>query len=461
MHKKILSVLVFFIFIASTLTGQINYFSLASKQGIGDVLRQGVIPQQSMGYLGATYYSPYNVNYANPASYGYLSMASFDIGLNVQNIDLDFASEKKKFLTGGLDYISVAVPLINPLNRILDKKTQDFQIGMVIGLRPYSKVGYRSDAVDSVSVADDYRKYVEQFQGTGGTYMFTTGVGAKYKDFSLGINLNYLYGKIKDEQVLWLPVNTDYGVAYSDHFFRIRDFKGWHIEMGSMYDYYLKRNPDNPAKSKKITLGVSGRWTQKMNITEEEKYYKRDYDVQGIEQGELRIENSDTIYERSVTNKWTIPSVLNVGLMYHHENKLKIGANWDLESWSKLKHDDCATCEVSFDGYSRLKNSSVFSLGAEYTPDETSYNSLWKRMKYRGGFFVGNDYRVRDDKQASTWGLETGVGIPIFQARQISFINIGASYRNLELGNLSENYLTFKFGLTFNNNLWFYRRRFD
>jgi len=58
-------------------------------------------------------------------------------------------------------------------------------------------------------------------------------------------------------------------------------------------------------------------------------------------------------------------------------------------------------------------------------------------------------------------GLQLGLGLPVFQKRQLSYINFSIDYGKLATQTFKENFIRFNIGVTLNNNLWFYKRRFE
>ncbi|MEZ4906736.1 MAG: hypothetical protein R2771_03620 [Saprospiraceae bacterium] len=55
-------------------------------------------------------------------------------------------------------------------------------------LKPFTNVGYN---IKSTEENDDIGSIERYYEGTGGTYKFVSGVGARYKNFSVGVNVGY------------------------------------------------------------------------------------------------------------------------------------------------------------------------------------------------------------------------------------------------------------------------------
>lgn len=83
---------------------------------------------------------------------------------------------------------------------------------MSFTLMPHSIVSYNIAAIDSLSSTAPFtRNYV----GTGGTYKFLWGNSYKYKNVSGGVNVGYLFGKLKYENKLIFDPGE---FAYSDYY---------------------------------------------------------------------------------------------------------------------------------------------------------------------------------------------------------------------------------------------------
>jgi len=150
----------------------------------------------------------------------------------------------------------------------------------------------------------------------------------------------------------------------------------------------------------------------------------------------------------------TLPAAFTVGIQYVKANKLKLGAQVGLESWSGYKNE--ARPES-------LRNTFSVSGGMEYIPNHLSYNKFLKRLRYRAGAYYRQDPRTVIGKDLNDIGFTVGIGLPVVLPRQqTSFVNL-----SLEIGKLGtdspieETYFRFTAGFTLNDNSWFYKRRFE
>ncbi|HRQ30672.1 MAG TPA: hypothetical protein PLU49_11395, partial [Saprospiraceae bacterium] len=99
--------------------------------------------------------------------------------------------------------------------------------------------------------------------------------------------------------------------------------------------------------------------------------------------------------------------------------------------------------------------------GIDYVPDYASYTSFAKRMHYRAGFQYQTDSRSESGKQLSEAALSLGVGFPIIFQRKVSNIDLSMTFgQSIGERLISESFVKFGLGLTFNDQDWLLKRRY-
>ena len=84
------------------------------------------------------YNDPYQINIANPASLSHLRAVSFDIGVNIRLAQISDGTTTQGIESGYLDYVSIALPLINKVNEI-DMRVIPLRIVLGANLEMFSK----------------------------------------------------------------------------------------------------------------------------------------------------------------------------------------------------------------------------------------------------------------------------------------------------------------------------------
>ena len=441
------------ILLGSVLYGQTSANSPYSRFGIGDLATENFVASHSMGGLAAAFRDPYMTNLANPASLGFLQSTSFEIGFETKKSSYTSASEKASFWGGNLNYFSLAFPVLNPINRVLDRKELDFNWGMSISLLPYSKVNFSTSVNENiVGVGESLKEY----KGSGGTNKVLWGNGFKYKDWFFGLKVGYLFGKINNERTI---IFQELMSPFHNYFRDDVSYRGfvWNAGLQYVLDLSGKDDETDPRFKKTITFGLYGNSSTSMNTYSNRLYARKGSFYGGLTE-DFEITETDTlVHETDLKESGTLPTQFGLGIMLKNGQKWMAGFNFEMGGWSKYKNE---TSLGDFD------NTWTFSLGGEYTPEADSYRFYYRKIRYRAGLMMGKDPRIIENgenrDQLSKFGLSLGFGLPIVISRQASFINLGVEYGHLG-GDvpIKENFVSFNVGVTLNNNLWFYKRKFN
>lgn len=431
-------------FVGGVLYGQPKFNSPYSRIGLGDSWNNNFAALNGMADIYAAFHDPHNVNLNNPASLGHLFTTSFEVGVRARYGDLESPTEQLDVWSGNLAYMSLGFPLKNPISRALDRDESNFNWGMNISLVPYTTVGY---TVETTEQRPDIGQIRYIFQGEGGTNKILWGNGVKYKDFSVGVNIGYFFGKIEQNQEV---IFDSLFASYRDVILTDISHSGFVWNFGMQYDIVFKdKQSDGSLKptGKQITLGFTGNSNLDFN-TKSTIFNSRLNQV---------YNSLDTIlYDPLASGSGQLPAEFALGFIYKNKNKMKLGLNYSQALWSNYRNEA--------KGNETLSNTFRIAAGAEFIPDISSYNSYAKRIRYRIGAFYGTDPRSDGfNEQLTNYGITIGLGLPVILPRQQqSFINIA-----FELGQfgsdqfLKETYAQMTVGFTLNDNRWFFKRKFN
>jgi hypothetical protein len=421
-----------------------------SRLGIGDLVSNEFSHLRSLGGLSAAYSSPFQTNILNPASLGHLSTTSFEIGFDTRSSKYTFGNESQSFWDGGLTHMSLAFPIFNPLNRLLDRKKTDFNWGMSISLLPHSRVIHATEVSDVVPSVGEVTR---QYEGSGGTNKISWGNGFKYKQLYFGLNVGYLFGTISNERAVLFE---DLILQFHDYMADDHSYRGFFWNGGFQYVFDLSQGKalEDERQIKSLTIGLHGnsRWSYK---TVSERFSALKSSVWGGLSDDIPDEETDTIfYADDIQNKGKMPSEFGIGITYQRGTKFLMGLNYRTSGWSNYENN----VDVG-----NFDNSWQFSLGGEFVPDADSYRFYHRRIRYRAGLQFGTDPRVIEgEDQIKDLSINLGFGLPIILSRQLSFINLGVEYG--QHGGqipIKENFFRLHVGVSLNNNLWFYKRKFN
>lgn len=443
--NRVTFLLVFFFLWLTIALAQPRYNSPYSRLGLGDPQDANFVASASMGRLGATFHDPYMLNFVNPASLGFVRSTALEVGVFAETSVLENkrTGETANLRDGNLSYIGLGFPLRSPINEALDRKEFDFNWGMAFGLLPYTQVGYDIESTGPGPV-DETGEILYLYEGSGSTYRLYWGNGWNYKNFSFGLNLQYVFGKLSQRnEELFLDLSSAYQNFYEEEF----SINGFAWNAGAMYKLMLEKSDDPQNKAnysgKSLTFGLYGNGRTGFSTNSN----------QLLERLSGAYLSRDTfLFTEDIRGKGKLPAQLGVGLLYDDGKRIKLGVDAEWTLWSAYENE--AKQEALSDVWK-------ISGGLEWIPDHASYNNFFKRMRYHVGAYYQTDPRSVDGDQLNRYAGIVGLGLPIILKQDIAFINIKFEAGQFGLSEgLQETYYNFSFGFTLNDNTWFYKRKF-
>jgi hypothetical protein len=414
-----------------------------SRFGLGDPAILTFAGQTAMGGLGAAYNDPFYMNMANPAALGYLAATDFETGFFAQFSGLSDGDTSAGLWSGNLSYLALAFPLLNPINRALDKKSSDIGIGMGFVLQPYANVGYDIFTEQQFPEVGAART---SFKGAGGSYRLMWGNGFRYKRFALGVNLGYLFGKASyDRTVEFTEVGS---VAYVTNYLNEQSVSGFLWNAGAQMTVPLQKQSDSRGrtlKEKSLIFGLYGNSSTGFRTIDSRLDTRTNF---------VYNDRDTLLVQDNTRGSGVLPGEYTVGVTYSESNKLKLGIEYSTAFWSGYRND--AREET-------LTDTRRIAAGVEYIPDIISYNNYFRRVRYRGGIFYRTDPRTVNGRQLNEFGLTMGMGLPVILPRQqTSFINLTLEGGRFGVASaLRETYVRMTLGFTLNDNTWFFKRKFN
>lgn len=160
-----------------------------------------------------------------------------------------------------------------------------------------------------------------------------------------------------------------------------------------------------------------------------------------------------------ISNAFELPHTIGIGLMWNHNNHLKIGVDYQLQKWAKILYPQLsgtglATTFALADGF--FKDRHRLTLGGDYCRGER-YRGFFDRLHYRAGISYTSPYlKINGADGPRELSASLGVGIPIINGyNNRSILNISAEWVNQSAtGLIKENMFRINVGLTFNER-WF------
>ncbi len=418
-----------------------------TRYGLGNLTPRYLAVNAGQGGLTTAFSDPYHLNLANPAALSALRSTALETGLFAQNSQFKSDNSSLNTWSGNLSYFALGFTLRNPINDALDRNRSKWRHGMAFSLSPYSNVGYDIQSRDTLPLAGDVRS---RFQGSGGTYRLAGHWGGRYKNTSMGATIGWMFGSSRYENTTSF---VDSLPTFENNFYDRYSVGGFIWNLGVQHDIVLARSEnDKEINTKWITLGATFEGKHRLNA--EADAVRLRSRGQLVTTGQY-IDPDTFLIQEGANRKVVLPSNFSLGIEYVKADRFKVGAQATIENWGK-DYENTVRPEV-------LNNTVSFAAGMEIIPDYASYNRYMRRVRYRFGGYYRQDPRTVLGKDLSETGLTLGMGFPLVLPRQqTSFINLGIEAGRFGSNStISETFVRMTLGFTFNDNSWFFKRRFE
>ena len=399
-------------------TGTTSPYSYA---GLGEVNFRGTHVNRFMGGL-EIYNDSIHANLSNPSSYAKLKLTNYTLGLNYRINNMIGANETKSIASAGLNYIGVAMP------------TKYFGFGF--GIIPYTSVGYKLSYLENVN---DNENILNLFEGEGGINKTFFSIGfSPLKFLSLGVTLNYNFGKIRYETGRFQDQVT-LGTVLEN----TSSISGLDLKFSTQLEIPIKDA---------LELQAMLSYTPEANlISTNSRFYNTRSFLATNNFGE-NVEISLIDFGLKRTNI-TIPDIISFGFGVGKERKWFAGVQYTMNAMQNFSHEFISLPNVGYE------NAYQFSLGGFYIPDYSSITSYWKRIVFRMGFrheltgILINNFGLKET------GVNFGFGLPL---AGFSNTNIGFEYasRVADSKTYKENFWSFRIGFSLNDK-WFIKRKYN
>jgi len=429
MYKRINYITAILVLVCGfSVQAQVTTSSPYSRYGFGNV-KGSLLPQlRAMGGISTAVNKVNGFNYINmqnPASYSGINLTTIDLGMSASLSSLSRNNSSESNFNATFSHLAFAVPV--------SRKS-----AISFGVLPYSDLGYsykNTVKIDTMSVDQLY-------QGEGGLSKAYLGYGRRFgDDLSIGGNVEYIFGNLISTRA---TEYTDAG-AINSKLQNKNSVGGFNYSYGIQYNF-------NIAPKTMVTLGYSGSSSGKVNSNQ--SYFATIYnkDANGNENTALDTLSAVVSAKSSIK----LPMSHNFGISIQQTDKWLIGADVRTSKWS----------DVSINNVNQgLQNSYGASIGGQFTPDITSYNSYFKRVDYRLGFNYDKTYIKIGNQDIKQMGASLGFGFPLPSSNGLSFYKINFTTEVGQRGTLNNNlvkekFINFHLGFTLNDT-WFRKYRVD
>ena len=258
-----------------------------------------------------------------------------------------------------------------------------------------------------------------------------------FTGLSIGANIGYLWGNYTRSVV------NSYSDAYVNTIskYYTATVNNYKLDFGVQYTARL-------SKKDELTIGATYGLGHKLDVDPECRIISNNSQTNVSDTTSLKIKNG-----------LELPTTFGGGLMFNHNNKLKVGVDYSLMQFGKVGYPEY-TLENGVPKYvlsnSIYKDRHKLTLGAEFCPNEKG-RKFSNRLRYRlGASYATPYYKVNGVEGPKEYGVSIGLGIPVINEwNNRSILNISGSWVRQEApGLIKENTFRINIGFTFNER-WF------
>jgi hypothetical protein len=407
--NKLISIVLLISLSASELSAQNIFNAPYSVYGIGMIHERQSSLNSSMGGTGIGVQDPFNLNHANPASYGAIQQPINHI------YEIGFYTESNRFKTNSSNESRSAGGLTH-LNYWFRFKPW---WSATAGLSPYSSVSYNITTKRELGSGTDI-PYT--YSGKGNLSSLYLGNSFKLSnDIMVGVNVSYLFGSIEKNEIIDLSTGP---MTYE------RKITSRKVTLDAGLQYKIK------IRERSLVVGLVADNGTTLHGTVRQSLYDG---------------NADTLQSgkgRSLTYK--IPASAGLGFGLHSKRSI-IAADLRFKNWQQASF---ANEDVTFQNTWRL------SAGYQYrgNPDATNYFGL---ISLRAGAYTQQFQLNLKGNSFPVWGYSFGLSMPVFDNK--SSINLTYNFDALGTtrdGLIKQRSQKLMFEVVIRD-LWGVKRKFD
>ncbi len=478
-NKKFFSILFFVLILSLNHKAQNNLFNPYSRYGLGEMNSSILAHNSGMGgaciALKPDSTMPMFINTGNPAAYPLIKLTSLEVGGTYLYSRFKSNAGISRNWGTNFSYATLGFP-------VREKG------GAVVGLMPYSTVGYN---LESKSDLDNVGTMTYNYSGSGNLNKAFIGYGVmpfdkrlqKFRtkrqyiadslktlsrngfkcrefgskllsDFSLGLNVNYVFGNISNVAKVIYPNSLLYNNTLRERSLVLGDFTGnFGAQTAITIDSVRVNSHQRRALREKVRFTMG--FFMALNSTLKANYTTSAYNYILNGSGQEIIRDT-AYYKQNSTGSIRLPLEQGFGIGFKKGERINLVADFALTYWKGFRY---------LNEINNFKNSYRAAIGVNYVPEKyaSGRGSYVRRMNYRLGASYQSGYINLNNQLISDYYVSGGIGIPVGIGRLSSMVNISAQYGKmgtLKANLLQQNYWRINFGFTFSDR-WFQKFRYD
>lgn len=305
-----------------------------------------------------------------------------------------------------------------------------------LGVMPYSNVGYD---MQGDQVVENLGRMVTTYSGSGGLNKAYIGNAfSPFKNFSVGVNMSYIFGTINKERSVTFP---DSGAFYNTMIRTTAQLRKLNFDAGMLYKVVLN-------EGRYMQFGVTYHPKQLLVGHAELITYSYHYDYSN----NVETPKDTLTYLVGDDGEVVLPESFGAGFVFGSTNRWFATADFNWQKWSQFRY---------LGSDPRLNDNLRVSIGGQFRPSPVDIGKYYERINYRAGFRFEQSYLNVKDTRINDFGVSFGVGLPMKKSR--STINIAVelgTQGTTDNGLIKDKYVRFTIGSALQER-WFLQRRFN
>jgi hypothetical protein len=430
-NKRPALIAIFLIFLSFAAEAQKQVNSPYARFNIGTLGQVGPFRSRGMGGTGIAMRDNNTIYFTNPASYTSIDTTSFvfDFGADLATYLLNDGTDEFKSFDLNFDHLIIGMPIWK-------------KIGLAAGLVPISNgYYYLTETIRSGDPGYDplTGEAAAIHKGTGSFSKFFLGAGLELtKNFSAGVNMNIMLGEINRINQFEF---ADYSTTFNQRGNEKLRISGITLEYAAQYN----------AEFKNDYFLIAG-----ATLNRQRKYkssFERFKERFSVYTAVPYSPDSLSYYKNTSRDSTIFPASYNFGITFGRKDKFAAEFDYSYTPWSNgMIHGD----------NTYLADVRSYSFGLEYIPEKYSNTSFLKRVEYRLGGHISDNYLILNGVQLKDYGASLGLGIRLRGSRSKANVYFDYTKRvgNIDAGLHNES--IFSLGVSLNlYDFWFIKRRYD
>ncbi len=426
-----------------------------SRYGLGEINSV-----QSTHFLGlsnasSSFSDAQNINLANPASYSgfFRYNPIFDVSVSGKSslYKSNYLNEEKtaSASNAGLNNMLIGLPIQK-------------NWGVVLGILPYSSMGYNANTNEIINSNSVSYKY----SGDGSINRLVLGNGFNIINkgdslrIALGFNTSYLFGTLNQLNSIEFNDNSYYNSRIQNQ----ASISSWLFDGGIQYFQQFR----NPTNSNRWFLRMGATYSLQSNAKTINDYfaytYTYNFNIQEIPKDTLSFQEE---VEGNVTIPEKMTFSVSIGRNAQDKNVWDLALQYTSSDWTSFNDNQLFLNQTNLS----LGAFDQWALGYRITPSldwANTNKSIFAKSNYSFGLKRAKSEVIVQNKSLVNSGINFGVSIPMLSSRSLSRLNLGCEIGRiggLTENNIEENYLRFSIGFSMapdtRYDRWFRKRKYD